>query len=643
MKQIRSLIPSEISALLKRLLIPLSFLTVTRVIFFGFNPGKFNGASLFDFIAGVWIDCITVALYFLPFTVLFLLPIPWRGYKWHQFLLKSLFITTTLLLVAMNLMDVEYYNYTSKRSTMDLFAILGAGSDFSQLAFTFLKDFWYLIVLLIVFVFLLIKWYNRIQFPKETFENLPPKFYFKNTASFIITLALFIIVGRGGFDFKPVGILEASNYTNSGNTALVLNTPFTMLKSYGETALEEQDYYPTIKATEYYFNPNQTSQPQNILPDGSNVVVLMLESFGNEFIGFYNGPRTSYTPFLDSLLEESLTFTYGFANGKKSIEAVPSIFASIPSLMDNPYISSSYSANTIIGLPDLLKKHGYESAFYHGATNGSMRFDAFTESIGFDHYFGRLEYGNDKHSDKTWGILDEYFEPWAAKKMSELKEPFLASIFTLSSHHPYFIPEHMRDKVKKGPQLICASINYGDISLRKFFEEAKKQDWYENTVFIIVADHTPASTTPFYNLKTQMFQVPIAFYHPGGKIKPEKRDGIVKHLDIYPSILDILNIKDNFYSFGNSIFNTSKNQSFNYLEGVYYYYEDDKMLTFSNNKARNLYDLTVRNTSMVDSFSYLQPKVKEYEKKLKAIIQRYNHDLIRNQTVNNENKNSLHH
>lgn len=643
MKQIRSIIPLEIAALLKRLLIPLSFLTVTRIIFFGFNPGKFNGASLMDFIAGIWIDCITVALYFLPFAILFLFPIPWRGYKWHQFLLKSLFITTTLLLVAMNLMDVEYYRYTSKRSTMDLFAILGAGSDFSQLAFTFLKDFWYLIVLLIIFIFLLVKWYNRIQFPKETFSNLPPKFYLKNTGSFIVALALFIIIGRGGFDFKPVGILEASNYTNSGNTALVLNTPFTMLKSYGETALEEQTYYSTIKATEHYFNPNQTSQPQNILPDGSNVVVLMLESFGNEFVGFYNGSRTSYTPFLDSLLEESLTFTYGFANGKKSIEAVPSIFASIPSLMDNPYISSSYSANKIIGLPDLLKKHGYESAFYHGATNGSMRFDAFTESIGFDHYFGRLEYGNDKHSDKTWGILDEYFEPWAAKKMSELKEPFLASIFTLSSHHPYFIPEHMRDKVKKGPQLICASINYGDISLRTFFEEAKKQDWYENTVFIIVADHTPASTTPFYNLKTQMFQVPIAFYHPGGKIKPEKKDGIVKHLDIYPSILDILNIKDNYYSFGNSIFNTTKNQSFNYLEGVYYYYEDDKMLTFSNNKARNLYDLTVRSTSMVDSFSYLQPKVKEYEKKLKAIIQRYNHDLIRNQTVNNENKNSLHH
>ena len=643
MKQIRSIIPLEIAALLKRLLIPLSFLTVTRIIFFGFNPGKFNGASLMDFIAGIWIDCITVALYFLPFAILFLFPIPWRGYKLHQFLLKLLFITTTILLVSMNLMDVEYYSYTSKRSTMDLFAILGAGSDFSQLAFTFLKDFWYLIVLLIIFIFLLVKWYNRIQFPKETFSNLPPKFYLKNTISFIVTLALFIIIGRGGFDFKPVGILEASNYTNSGNTALVLNTPFTMLKSYGETALEEQTYYSTIKATEHYFNPNQTSQPQNILPDGSNVVVLMLESFGNEFVGFYNGSRTSYTPFLDSLLEKSLTFTYGFANGKKSIEAVPSIFASIPSLMDNPYISSSYSANKIIGLPDLLKKHGYESAFYHGATNGSMRFDAFTESIGFDHYFGRLEYGNDKHSDKTWGILDEYFEPWAAKKMSELKEPFLASIFTLSSHHPYFIPEHMRDKVKKGPQLICASINYGDISLRNFFEEAKKQDWYENTVFIIVADHTPASTTPFYNLKTQMFQVPSAFYHPGGKIKPEKKDGIVKHLDIYPSILDILNIKDNYYSFGNSIFNTTKNQSFNYLEGVYYYYEDDKMLTFSNNKARNLYDLTVRSTSMVDSFSYLQPKVKEYEKKLKAIIQRYNHDLIRNQTVNNENKNSLHH
>lgn len=633
MKLILKIFPDYIKILGARLLIPLVFLSVTRIIFYLFNTTKFNSVSLSDFLAGAWFDCITIALYFLPYIILFLLPIPIRGYKSFQLFMKFLFVLTTFLLVAMNLMDVEYFKYTSKRSTIDLFTILGAGSDFMQLITTFMKDFWYLIVFQLIIIVLIWKWYSKLGETNETFQQKPNRFYRINSMTFLFGISLTIVIGRGGIGFKPVGILEASNFTSSEKTALVLNTPFAMIKSFGQTSLQEVEYFKSLKETEKYFDPVKTSEAAHLMPNKSNVVIIILESFGNEFIGFYNNGKDSYTPFLDSLLTESLTFSHGFANGKKSIEAMPSIFASIPSLMDNPYISSSYNANKIIGLPEILKKHGYESAFYHGATNGSMRFDAFAKFIGFDHYFGRKEYGNDAHSDKTWGILDEYFEPWSARKMSELKEPFLASLFTLSSHHPYFIPKHMRSKVKKGPQPICASINYGDYALRKFFEEAKKQAWYKNTVFIILADHTPASSTAFYNQRTQIYQIPIAFYHPGGKIKPEKRNGIVKQLDIYPSVLEILNIEEKIYSYGNSIFNTDDNQSFNYLEGVYYYYKNGKMLTFSNNQARNLYDFTLRSNSLVDSISYLKHDVKEYETTLKAIIQRYNHDLIRNQTA----------
>lgn len=634
MKQITRFIPSHIRILFLRLSIAMILLSLTRIIFYAFNVSKFNDVSVVDFFAGIWLDAITVALYFLPYALLYLFPIPIRGYTAHKIILKAYFIITSSVLIGMNLMDVEYFNYTSKRSTIDLFTILSAGSDFAQLITTFMSDFWYLIVLFIIFIIGLWKFYNKTGSSNETFNSTPALFYRTNSISFIIVIGLFILVGRGGFGFKPIGILEASSFTKPSNSALVLNTPFSMIKSYGQVALEEQSFFNSIKETEKYFNPNKKSIPANLLPDSTNVVIIILESFGNEFVGFNNEGGESYTPFLDSLMSQSLTYEYGFANGKKSIEAVPSILASIPSLMDNPYISSTYSANKIVGLPELLKRHGYETAFYHGATNGSMRFDAFAELIGFDHYFGRVEYGNDKHSDKTWGILDEYFEPWSARKMSELKEPFMSTMFTLSSHHPYFIPEHMKSKVKNGPQLICASLSYGDIALRMFFEEAKKQKWYKNTVFILCADHTNSSNTPLYNLRTQMYQIPLAIYHPGGKIKAEKKDGIIKQLDIYPTILDLLNIEDEFYSFGQSIYQPNSNQSFNYLEGTYYYFKNGKMLTFSNNEARNLYDFTIRSNSLVDSISYLKPQVKDYETTLKAIIQRYNHDLIRNQTAN---------
>ncbi|HNS43318.1 MAG TPA: sulfatase-like hydrolase/transferase, partial [Taishania sp.] len=248
------------------------------------------------------------------------------------------------------------------------------------------------------------------------------------------------------------------------------------------------------------------------------------------------------------------------------------------------------------------------------------------------HYIGRKEYNNEKHTDATWGVLDEYFNPWTARQISKLKEPFLASLFTLSSHHPYFVPEHRKKDVINGPQPLCASISYGDLSLRLFFEEARKQPWFNNTVFFICADHTPGTETPFYNLQTQLYQIPMAIYHPRGKLEKGRVHKIFQQVDIYPTVLDLVNIEEKYYSFGNSLFDTSERFSISYLEGNYFFFENDKMLIFSKNQARNLYDFTAKKESMVDIRSKNRQELVQATAKLKAIIQRYNHDLIENKT-----------
>ncbi len=624
---------SRFQLFIKQMSVILVLLTITRVIFHVLNNSHFTGTGVvfYDYVVGIWFDVITISLFFLPYAILYLFPFKFSFNKSYSLICQILFYSISILLIGLNLMDVEYFKYTSKRSTIDLIAILGAGSDLKQLATTFIKDFRYIILFFIVLTFLLHQLYKR-KLSIDNYEKGKKIFTPKNVLFYVLTVGLLVFFGRGGIVFKPVGMLDASRFVNTSKTSLVLNTPFTILKSIGDEGLENVEYYKTLSETELYFNPVKKSHPQHILPDNTNVVILILESFGKEFIGFYNDGKT-YTPFLDSILEESLTFTGGFANGKKSIEAVPSIFASIPSLQDNPYISSQYNSNRVIGLPELLKKHGYESAFYHGATNGSMRFDSFAQFIGFDHYVGKKEYNNEAHSDKTWGILDEYFNPWTAKQITKLKEPFLATLFTLSSHHPYFIPEHRKKEVLQGPQPLCASISYGDLSLKLFFEEAKKQPWYENTLFVICADHTPGTVTEFYNLRTQMYQIPMAFYHPGGKLPKEKQDKIVQQIDIYPTLLDILNIETDFYSFGQSLFDANDRYSISYLQGDYFYFENGKMLIFSQNEARNLYDYTLRNNSLLDILSSNQQDAKKYESRLKAIIQRYNYDLNRNKTT----------
>jgi len=608
---------------------------ITRIIFLLFNLNAFQNLSFLDFITAIWFDMITIGLLFLPYYALYLLPIPFRHTKIYKISFKLLFHVTSALILGLNLMDVEYFRYTSKRSTFDILSMFGGGGDLGQLWTTFLKDFWFVIIVYILLIVLTEYLYRRID-RKTPIKPFQRNFYKTNTIWFLIMTPILFVIGRGGFDLKPVGIIEASRYTEPENLAFVLPTAFTMVKTMDQGGLEPKTYMSDRKALKL-FNPVKQTQPQDILPDKTNVVVIMLESFGAEFVGAYNDGN-GYTPFMDSIIGQSLTFNYGFANGKRSIEAVPATIASMPTMMENAYISSPYGNNKINTLPNILKKHGYESAFFHGATNGSMSFDGFSEICGFDHYFGRYEYNNDDHFDKTWGILDEYFNPWSAKEMSKLKEPFFSTIFTISSHHPYYIPKHLRKKIKRGPQKICASINYGDYALKRFFEEAKKQSWYNNTLFVLLADHTPATTTKVYNQRTHMFRIPIAFYHPSGKLKAEVSDKAFQQLDIMPTILDLLNIETGYYAFGNSYYSPEGGNALIYISGSYHYFKDGHMTVFSDEKAQNLYNYTLKKVDLQDSLTYYKKESKSVENKIKAMIQRYNGDLIQNQTTTNEAK-----
>lgn len=621
-------IPTPVSKLLIRLSIVLGLLTVARILFYFFNRESFQDAGIYDFLIAFWFDIITVSLYFFPFVILSLIP----GKNWiekiRERVLSVYFHLASILLYALNLMDIEYFKYTSKRSTFDLFTILGAGSDFKQLVFSFISDFWIIILIFIGMIIAHLQLYHYTQ--KKISQNNYNNWRTVLLAYLIIT-PIFIITGRGGFQLKPVGIIEAAQYTKAENSALILNTGFTMIKSYGKERLEFKTYFSEEKEKEL-FDPVQFSTAREILPDGTNLVVIILESFGNEFVGEYS-KKESYTPFLDSLIKKSLSFEYAYANGKKSIEAVPAIIASIPSLMDNPYISSPYANNKIESLASILKKNGYSTAFYHGATNGSMRFDSFAAQAGYEKYFGRFEYNNDAHFDRTWGILDEYFNPWTARKLSELKQPFFGTLFTLSSHHPYYIPAHMKSQVKKGPQPICASISYGDIALKRFFDEAKKQPWYENTLFVLCADHTPASTTEHYNQRSMMYRIPIVFYHPSHKLGKKRENMVFQQLDIMPTALELLNIETKIYSFGRSYYDKGPREAFAYLEGSHYYFRDNQMMTFSNDKVRSLKALSVQKNSSEETLNLKSKNVYLFENRLKAIIQRYNRDLMKNQTT----------
>ena len=318
--------------------------------------------------------------------------------------------------------------------------------------------------------------------------------------------------------------------------------------------------------------------------------ILIVESLSKEYIGSLNkdlddGNYKGYTPFLDSLISHSYTFAHSFSNGLKSIDAMPSVLASVPSI-PNPFVLTIYSNNTIKGLASHLADKGYDCSFFHGAPNGSMGFDAIANTTGFQNYYGKKEYNNDADADVNWGIWDEPFLRYMAQTLNTKKEPFFASVFTLTSHHPFVIPKEYEGKFDKGTEQIHQCIGYTDMALRRFFETASKMPWYENTLFVITADHTNYQVA-YEKSKTTLgrFAIPVIFYDPSGKLKGFEEQRTAQQIDIMPSVLGFLNYDKPFFAFGfNALKADSLNRNFaiNYFNGLYQIYQNEYILRMNS-------------------------------------------------------------
>jgi len=580
-------------------------LFVYRLVLFFFNFNLFHGVTAMDFLVGSWFDVITLSLFLFPVVILYFLPTPKKWQKWQNRMNSVLFVIISSAVLAFNAWDIAYYSYTFKRISYDYLIFMLNTKETNSLAGVFFLEFWWLFLLFGASVFILIWSERKIKSASFTITS------WKSWVFYPLIIFLFVIVGRGGFQLKPIGILDATIYTTVEKSPIVLNSAFTMIKTIEFRGVELKHYFSEAEERKY-FNPIRVSSPQNILGDSTNVVFLLLESFGSAYVG--PGNPDSYTPFLDSILNQSVYFPNGYANGRTSMDALPTILSSIPAWMDEPFILSSYSSNQFSGLPQILSEKGYETAFFHGATNGSMRFDSYCAATGIDHYFGRKEYNNEKHFDGNWGIWDHYMLNWSIDKMNEFKKPFFSMIFTLSSHHPFSIPVEFQSKVKMGPEPICGTLSYVDFALKSFFEKTKKQSWYKNTLFVICADHTGPTNRPEKATLELRYRIPIAFFDPSGKLKPQKPTCSIQQIDIYPTILDLLNIQSKYYAIGSSYFSKQPK--------VIAAFAQQNLISFGTPGKPEVW-----NESKV--YSKQNSKYKEIQH-LKAAYQRYCRDLLTN-------------
>jgi phosphoglycerol transferase MdoB-like AlkP superfamily enzyme len=600
-------------------LILLSY-SLIRLHFFISNANQFENENtttiINSFLTGIRFDVSTLLFLFIPFVIYLLLQICNLIKPLKNKHLKASFLLIHLPFILLNLVDNEYFKFTGKRTQSSIFYIL---EDVKNQFFQLIINFWYIALLFILASVLLFFLYGNNEHEKLNF-SLKQKI-----SSSILLIALFVIGFRGGVQLKPLAPNNA--FENQSHTlgTMSLNSPYIFLYSLadGKKELKRLHYFATDLEAKKLITA--TYHPVN-QPNTNNVVILILESFDSEYLGIGNDYK-GYTPFFDSLAKAGTYFPKSYANGRTSIEALPSILASIPSLMDAPYTSSPYQSNKITGLGSLLKQKGYNSSFFHGGKNGTMGFNTFSKMAGFDDYYGLNEYPNKSDFDGNWGVFDEPFLQFYAQKLASFKEPFASAIFTLSSHQPYAIPEKHKGKFPKGTLEIHESIGYADYSLKKFFETAQQMPWFKNTLFVLTADHTQMSDQNKYSYLDAYFTVPIVFYHPSKKIEVNTKL-IAQHVDIAPTILAYLGFEKNELPvFGKSLF--EKNTFSHTLN----YNNDIDRLLFEQYalEYRPLED----KIQYFDLMKYKKIQVKETSEKelllLKAYRQYFNNCLIDNE------------
>ena len=636
---------------------------LARIIYLLVNYSYFEQGLSFSHLmemlgGGLVFDTSAILVTNIPYIVLMLLPWHRKENDTYQQICKWVFSVINGLALAINLCDSVYFRYTMRRTTTTVFSEFSNEGNLGSIFLTETLHHWYLVIAFALLIWGVWKLYVKTGLE---WKRLRPWPYALTVFLSLAAFAPFVVAGiRGGFTtaVRPITISNANQYVNRPiEAALVLNTPFSLYRTIGKAVFVVPDYYQNEQEMEAIYSPVHTGlsgisgESRDTIAPGfikKNVVVLIVESFGREYIGalnktLENGQYRGYTPYVDSLIAKSVTFSHTYCNGRKSIDGMPSILSSIPMFVE-PFFLTPASMNHVSGIASILAAEGYQTAFFHGAQRGSMGFQAFSRATGFQDYYGREDYdadtrfGGDEDFDGMWAIWDEPFLQYYATKMSEMKEPFMTAVFTASSHHPYVIPEKYKAQYPEEGIIIHKCIRYTDMAIGKFFEKASREPWFNNTIFVLTSDHTNLSDHAFYETDLGGFCSPIIIYEPGNaERQPEIQDKIAQQIDILPTIMGMLHYPKPYFGFGVDVLNTPAEDTWavNYLNGIFQYVKQGHVLQFDGTQTKAVYALS--DSLMKQNLIGKVPQQPQMERELKAIIQQYMTRMTQDKlSVNNE-------
>lgn len=604
--------------------------SLLRLLFYQlyFSSGNISANELATIIYwGARIDFTAVFytnfIFFLYYFLLHHLPVS----RWQKRAALLLLIICNLPLLAVNIIDLAYYKFNFRRSTVDLFRVIPGSM---QALGAFWKSWWYLFLL-----FALLTVLSVLVFARFVRNREPEKNKFAGNLFYCICFVLPAGLLARGMASRPIIPSTPLLYLPARYQPLATNSTITVLYSMlkKQTTLKEKNYFHGA-GTDSLFTARQ-QLPTAAAFNKMNVVVFVLESFAKEYMD-RNDPLHAQTPFLDSLMKESAVCSNAYANGLESNKGLVAILAGIPPFFDEPFYYSSYSNNNFRGVGTLLKEEGYNTNFFMGTPYDHFGFARFASMLGIENYYSMDDYGDKRHYDGNWGIYDHYFLPYVARQLGKKTNPFLSVVFTVSTHFPYTLPDTLKARFTiPGQGAEQNSMSYLDYSLRLFFDEIRNEPWYANTLFVFSADHNLYWHSAEKSILYKAYRIPVFFHLPGQR-KYKEIAGTVQQMDIIPSILDLLHYKHPFMSFGKSVFDTlSPRAAIGNYGDIYQLIDSSYVFGYNEKTEQAAYLYNFRTDTGLEKNLLVKGQrpdtnAVKLEEHLKAVIQYFNYSMIKN-------------
>lgn len=524
---------------------------------------------------GIWFDNV-IACYIsiLPLFILSIIGLLNKANKLIYNIFNIFYIVVYTLVFAIGSADIPYFKYFFKHLNASIFNWNEEGGTTLEMILEETSYYAYMalfVLFIFLFGYLVFKLSKKLLHKSQ--HNLKRKEYFVYVPISLILLALCIFGIRGRFGYNPIKTSQAYFCDNSFLNQLGINPSFYFMRDIIESTKSHYNVNDIISEKDAILITRKALGLDSVYKENlpilryteakgdakdMNVVVILMESMSSDLLKVKENGK-EITPFLNQLISKSYYFDHFYSAGTHTNHGILATLYGLPALFDKNMMKN-VNIPLCQGLPNILQEQGYKTMFFmtHEAQYDNM--NAFLTENGIEEIYSQENYPKEMRKN-SFGVADDFLFNYAVNKFDEAQttKPFFATLLTVSNHPPYIVPEKFKN-TNSDPQYQIVA--FADDAIRQFFTEAEKQAWYKNTIFVLLGDHGKIVGTQTYDMPLSLNHIPLIIYSPAFDDAPKTFTELGGQVDIFPTIMGLLNRSYENNTFGVDLFKTKRTSIF---------------------------------------------------------------------------------